>query len=161
MKFGFAFVDFIGDTKAAIRALDGKELGKERRRIKIDYSKPDTKYLNSIERNKNNPKSQTLFVVGFDPVHENKNDLLKMFEKFGTVTHMAFVRGYCYVKFTNTDDAEKALTQINGVTSDGAEIRVEYSYKDVFTRFNIIIILLLLLCILLLLYHSLSFSGLE
>ncbi|MBT4376752.1 hypothetical protein HOD29_05240 [archaeon] len=71
--------------------------------------------------------------VGNMPFKYRDNDLKSIFEKFGEVEEAAVImdrynegrsKGFGFVTFVNDEDADKAVTEMNGKDSDGRELVV-------------------------------------
>ncbi|KAK3330349.1 hypothetical protein B0H66DRAFT_597888 [Apodospora peruviana] len=73
-----------------------------------------------------------LFIGGL-AWHTEEGTLREKFEEFGAVEEAVVVkdrdtgrsRGFGFVRYTNTDDAEKAITAMNNIEFDGRTIRVD------------------------------------
>ncbi|KAJ4295732.1 hypothetical protein N0V88_004434 [Collariella sp. IMI 366227] len=73
-----------------------------------------------------------LFIGGL-AWHTDETTLRQKFEEFGVVEEAVVVkdrdtgrsRGFGFVRFTNEDDAQKAIATMNNVEFDGRQIRVD------------------------------------
>ena len=65
-----------------------------------------------------------LFIYGIDQNFEN-HELQAEFEKFGTVTDVHNTgKGYAFVTFDSKESADSAIREMDGVTLNGQQIKV-------------------------------------
>ena len=65
----------------------------------------------------------------------NKGDLYNFFKVFGAIENINMIRdrntgnfkGFCFIKFTNHQDAKRALKKANGELFKGRKIIVQYA----------------------------------
>ena len=108
---GFGFVSFykVDDSMKAKSELDGKELGGKV--IKVNY----------LEKGRRKQvKKNNIYVKHFPKKDFDHKDLEKLFAKFGEIKSAIVLKdekgeskGFGFVCFTNPDDAEKALKEMN------------------------------------------------
>lgn len=108
---GFGFVSFYkaDDSMKAKSELDGKELGGKI--IKVNY----------LEKGRRQQvKKNNIYVKHFPKKDFDHKDLEKLFAKFGEIKSAIVLKdekgeskGFGFVCFTNPDDAEKALKEMN------------------------------------------------
>lgn len=108
---GFGFVSFykVDDSMKAKSELDGKELGGKV--IKVNY----------LEKGRRQQvKKNNIYVKHFPKKDFDHKDLEKLFAKFGEIKSAIVLKdekgeskGFGFVCFTNPDDAEKALKEMN------------------------------------------------
>ena len=78
--------------------------------------------------------AKKLFVGGLS-FNTTDDGLRSAFETFGTLVEAKVItdrdsgrsRGFGFVSFTNDDDAERALQQMNGATLDERTLRVDHA----------------------------------
>ncbi|XP_003632289.2 small RNA-binding protein 11, chloroplastic [Vitis vinifera] len=78
--------------------------------------------------------ASTLFVKGIS-FSTTEKTLAEAFSQFGEVVEAKIImdkrklrpKGFAYVTFTREDEAEKALTEMNGKVVDGRTVLVDYA----------------------------------
>ncbi|EFN53940.1 hypothetical protein CHLNCDRAFT_25380 [Chlorella variabilis] len=128
-KSGFCFVHYKDkrDAEDAIHALDGREWGRLRRRLRVEFAKNDAnvREREKARRNSADP-NRTLFVAGFDPRGIRTRDIEKAFEEFGRLVRCEIKKTFSFVEFERIEDAKEACEQLHGSRINGREITVEY-----------------------------------
>ncbi|PSC71904.1 serine arginine-rich splicing factor RS31-like isoform X1 [Micractinium conductrix] len=131
-KSGFCFVHYKNkrDAEDAIHALDGREWGDRRRRLRVEFARNDANVRDreKARRDAANP-SKTLFVAGFDPRTIRTRDIEKAFEEFGRIVRCEIKKTYSFVEFENIEDAKEACERVHGSRIAGREVTVEYVVK--------------------------------
>jgi nucleolin len=137
---GFGYVEF-ADAAAAAKAqkeMMGYEL--DGRALNVDFSTPREKPANKTgERankygDKRSPPSNTLFLgnLSFDC----SNDVIQeIFAEHGNVTRVSLptdrdtgaLKGFGYVDFSSTEEAQSALDALNGQDISGRPIRLDFA----------------------------------
>jgi len=88
--------------------------------------------------NRDDPKpSQCVGVFGLS-IYTTKNELTRIFEKFGPLDRVQVVvdaktgrsRGFAFVYFDNLEDAKTAKNECVGMEIDGRSIRVDFSLTE-------------------------------
>ncbi|CAD7699714.1 unnamed protein product [Ostreobium quekettii] len=129
MKTGFAFVymEDKRDADDAIRALDRKEFGYKRRRLRVEWAKADgsIKAREDVRR-KNAHPSDTLFVVNFDVHQTREQDIEYHFEPYGRLLRVQIKRNYAFVQFETVEQAAEALKRTHGTEMMGRPLTVEF-----------------------------------
>ncbi|KAI3431467.1 hypothetical protein D9Q98_004519 [Chlorella vulgaris] len=128
-KSGFCFVHYQDkrDAEDAIHALDGKEWGRLRRRLRVEFAKNDANVREREKARRNSAEpNRTLFVAGFDPRGVRTRDLEKAFEEFGRLARCEIKKTFSFVEFEKIEDAKEACEQLHGTRINGREITVEY-----------------------------------
>lgn len=54
-------------------------------------------------------------------------DIRKVFGKYGEIKEVALIKNFCFLHFVNSDDAQKAVDEINGTFIKGNKVGVELS----------------------------------
>ncbi|GAB4814071.1 hypothetical protein N2152v2_001117 [Parachlorella kessleri] len=132
-KTGFCFVHFDDkrDAEDFIRAMDGREWGRLRRRLRVEFAKNDANVRTREEtRRKNAEPNKTLFVAGFDPRGTRSRDIERAFEAFGRMRRCEIKKTYAFVEFEDIADAKEACNELHGSKINGREITVEYVVRD-------------------------------
>jgi RNA-binding protein 18 len=86
-------------------------------------------------------KSRSLY-VGNLPYTVSEGDLIKLFSSCGTLTNVQYKwhmvgpqrgqpRGFSFLQFNSEEDAEKAVTTLNGFDWRGRKIVVRYKQEDI------------------------------
>ena len=114
-SYGFGFVDYMNEDDAAkaIATLNGLQL--QNKRIKVAYS-----------RNGDKVKGANLYIKGIPPSMDQEG-LAAMFEQFGTIIQARVItdpttgqgKGVGFVLFDTRDQAQAAMTQLDGSTPAG------------------------------------------
>ncbi|KAK2958749.1 putative Serine/arginine-rich splicing factor RS31 [Blattamonas nauphoetae] len=128
MKRGFAFVTFRGDANQVIREMDGQPLHPQHKPVRVEITKGQRRLPPGSGAV---APSETLFVVGFDPVHVNKDRLYDLFNNEAPVVQLVYQRNHMFVEYRTVTDAEKALNKLNGAQLGGDTISVEFSSKRI------------------------------
>ncbi|KAK9863604.1 hypothetical protein WJX84_000557 [Apatococcus fuscideae] len=133
MKTGFAFVYMKDDRDAedAIRALDRREFGYRRRRLRVEWAKGDgdVKRREDLRRRQTKPTT-TLFVVNFDVENTTERDLERHFEQFGKLTRVQIKRNYAFIQYDEVESATKAVDNCHLSRLAGRTISVEYVARE-------------------------------
>ena len=122
VKKGYGFVRF-DSLEAAVAARQGLDRKKEQNNgkpLRIDFAEPRQK--------------ARLFVGGLKD-NVAPNDLKEVFSEYGIILDVSVLSGYGFVHFDDDQDAQKALTALNGKMVAGSKIKVEVS-KDAETKEN-------------------------
>ncbi|PON75452.1 Splicing factor-like protein [Parasponia andersonii] len=131
MKSGFAFVYFEDerDAEDAIRSLDNRPFGYDRRRLSVEWAKGERGRHRDGSKSNQKP-TKTLFVINFDPLRTRVRDIEKHFEPFGKVLHVRIRRNFAFVQFETQEDATKALECTHMSKILDRVVSVEYALKD-------------------------------
>ncbi|KAK9832133.1 hypothetical protein WJX74_000259 [Apatococcus lobatus] len=133
MKTGFAFVYMKDDRDAedAIRALDRREFGYRRRRLRVEWAKGDgdVKRREDLRRRQTKPTT-TLFVVNFDVENTVERDLERHFEQFGKLTRVQIKRNYAFIQYDDVEAATAAVDSCHLSRLSGRTISVEYVARE-------------------------------
>ncbi|PRW39211.1 serine arginine-rich splicing factor RS40-like isoform X1 isoform A [Chlorella sorokiniana] len=128
-KSGFCFVYYKDkrDAEDCIHALDGREWGRLRRRLRVEFAKNDAN-VRERERSRRSgaEPNRTLFVAGFDPRSIRTRDIERAFEEFGRLVRCEIKKSFSFVEFERLEDAKEACEQLHGSRINGREIVVEY-----------------------------------
>ncbi|KAF8413097.1 hypothetical protein HHK36_001073 [Tetracentron sinense] len=135
MKSGFAFVymDDERDAEDAIRGLDRTEFGRQRRPLRVEWTKQerDNRRPGGSRRSSANSRpTKTLFVINFDPVHTRTEDLERHFDPYGKVLNVRIRRNFAFIQYESQEDATKALDATNMSKLMDQVISVEYAARD-------------------------------
>ncbi|KAL4429013.1 hypothetical protein ABPG77_006052 [Micractinium sp. CCAP 211/92] len=131
-KSGFCFVHYRDkrDAEDAIHALDGREWGRLRRRLRVEFARNDANVRDREKARKASAEpNRTLFVAGFDPRSIRTRDIEKAFEEFGRLVRCEIKKTYSFVEFEDLADAKEACERLHGTKINGREITVEYVVK--------------------------------
>lgn len=140
-KRGFGFVSFVNldSAEAAVAALNGENI--EGRVLRVDFAsnKPpvrERREFNTERRNSNSyskgDDGNRVYVGNLD-YGTDDDTLSEIFSEFGEVIscqHMADrddpsrKRGFAFVTFTSSDQANEAVENLDGLEVDGRSIRV-------------------------------------
>ncbi|KDD77172.1 hypothetical protein H632_c4p2 [Helicosporidium sp. ATCC 50920] len=138
-KSGYCFVHYENakDADACLSALDGREWGTQKRRLRAELARGDTnvRQRESMRREAAAP-SRTLFVAGYDPRHIRPRDLEQAFEPFGRVNRCEIRKSYAFVEFEHLKDAEEACRKLHGTSFEDRVLSVEYCLRDPGLRSN-------------------------
>jgi len=137
---GFGYVEFssAADAAKAQKEMMGYEL--DGRALNVDFSTPREKPANKTgDRankygDKRSPPSNTLFLgnLSFDCT----NDVIQeIFAEHGNVTRVSLptdrdtgaLKGFGYVDFSSTEEAQSALDALNGQDIEGRPIRLDFA----------------------------------
>ncbi|CAI5463548.1 unnamed protein product [Closterium sp. Yama58-4] len=132
MKTGFAFVymDDERDGDDAIRALDGMEFGRQRRRLRVEWARGEGPVKQREVERRNSRPSKTLFVVNFDPINTRTRDLERHFEPYGKLVRVQIRKNFAFVQYETIEEAEKAVKETDGSSVDGRQITVEFAARE-------------------------------
>eukprot|EP00803_Ostreobium_quekettii_P005749 evm.model.scf_732EXC.4 EVM.evm.TU.scf_732EXC.4 scf_732EXC:23262-25228(-) len=125
--FAFVYMEDKRDADDAIRALDRKEFGYKRRRLRVEWAKADgsIKAREDVRR-KNAHPSDTLFVVNFDVHQTREQDIEYHFEPYGRLLRVQIKRNYAFVQFETVEQAAEALKRTHGTEMMGRPLTVEF-----------------------------------
>lgn len=131
MKSGFAFVYFEDDRDAedAIRGLDNRPFGYDRRKLSVEWARGERGRHRDGSRANQKP-TKTLFVINFDPLSTKVRDIERHFEPYGKVLHVRIRRNFAFVQFETQEDATKALECTHMSKILDRVVSVEYALKD-------------------------------
>ncbi|XP_057850839.1 serine/arginine-rich splicing factor RS31 isoform X1 [Cryptomeria japonica] len=134
MKSGFAFVymDDERDADAAIRGLDSREFGRQRRRLSVEWARGDRgiRHREGGVRAGNTKPTKTLFVINFDPYTTRVRDLERHFEPYGKLMTVRIRRNFAFVQYETQEEATKALECTHMSKVFDRVISVEYAIRD-------------------------------
>ncbi|XP_052171002.1 serine/arginine-rich splicing factor RS31-like isoform X2 [Diospyros lotus] len=133
MKSGFAFIYFEDerDAEDAIRGLDNRPFGYDRRRLSVEWARGERGHPRDGSRSMANQRpTKTLFVINFDPHLTRVRDIERHFEPYGKVLHVRIRRNFAFVQFETQDDATKALECTHMSKLLDRVISVEYALRD-------------------------------
>ena len=133
---GYGFLEFENKDQAqkALDILNGKILPKtENKAFKLNWA-----VYNQNKANNQNPNEFSIYVCELDP-SVNEEILTNFFkEKYKSVINSKIIidpstkisKGYGFVKFSNKEESEKAITEMNGQTLNGKSMKTGMaSYK--------------------------------
>uniref|UniRef100_A0A0C9RYX6 TSA: Wollemia nobilis Ref_Wollemi_Transcript_1944_1041 transcribed RNA sequence n=1 Tax=Wollemia nobilis TaxID=56998 RepID=A0A0C9RYX6_9CONI len=134
MKSGFAFVymEDERDAEDAIRGLDNREFGRQRRRLSVEWARGDRgiRHREGGGRAVNLKPTKTLFVINFDPYTTRVKDLERHFEPYGRLLHVRIRRNFAFVQYETQEEATKALECTHMSKLFDRVISVEYAIRD-------------------------------
>ncbi|XP_015888731.1 serine/arginine-rich splicing factor RS31 isoform X1 [Ziziphus jujuba] len=133
MKSGFAFVYFEDerDAEDAIRGLDNRPFGYDRRRLSVEWARGERgRHRDDSRLSANQRPTKTLFVINFDPLRTRVRDIERHFEPYGKVLHVRIRRNFAFVQFETQEDATKALECTHMSKILDRVVSVEYALKD-------------------------------
>ncbi|KAH9316980.1 hypothetical protein KI387_018749, partial [Taxus chinensis] len=134
MKSGFAFVYMSDERDAddAIRGLDNREFGRQRRRLSVEWARGDRgiRHREGGSRAGNSKPTKTLFVINFDPYTTRVRDLERHFEPYGKLMHVRIRRNFAFVQYETQEEATKALDCTHMSKVFDRVISVEYAIRD-------------------------------
>eukprot|EP00191_Tetraselmis_sp_GSL018_P011368 CAMPEP_0177615670 /NCGR_PEP_ID=MMETSP0419_2-20121207/23613_1 /TAXON_ID=582737 /ORGANISM="Tetraselmis sp., Strain GSL018" /LENGTH=260 /DNA_ID=CAMNT_0019113411 /DNA_START=531 /DNA_END=1310 /DNA_ORIENTATION=- len=115
------------DGDDAIRALDKKEFGYQRRRLVVEWARGDgaIKQREETRRKKAKPSS-TLFVVNFDPTSVRERDLERHFDRYGRLTRVQIKKNFAFIQYETVSQATAALEACHQSLMGGRLLTVEY-----------------------------------
>lgn len=115
------------DADDAIKALNRKEFGYKRRRLRVEWAKADgsIKAREDMRRKSARP-SDTLFVVNFDVHRTREQDIEYHFEPYGRLLRVQIKRNYAFVQFETVEQAAEALKRTHGSEMMGRTLTVEF-----------------------------------
>ena len=134
MGYGFLEFENKDQAKEALDTLNGKILPKtENKTFKLNWA-----VYNQNKSNNQNPNEFSIYVCELDP-SVNEEILTNFFkEKYKSVINSKIIidpstkisKGYGFVKFSNKEESEKAITEMNGQTLNGKSMKTGMaSYK--------------------------------
>lgn len=135
MKSGFAFVYFEDerDAEDAIRGLDHRPFGYDKRRLSVEWARGERGRPHDASNSKsmaNQRPTKTLFVINFDPVRTMVHDIEKHFQPYGNILHVRIRRNFAFVQFETQEEATKALQCTHMSKIFDRVVSVEYALKD-------------------------------
>ncbi|KAJ7951348.1 putative Arginine/serine-rich splicing factor [Quillaja saponaria] len=133
MKSGYAFVYYEDERDAvdAIRALDNRPFGYDRRKLSVEWAKGERgRHHDGLRSPTNQRPTKTLFVINFDPIRTRVRDIERHFEPYGKVLHVRIRRNFAFVQFETQEEATKALQCTNMSKILDRIVSVEYALKD-------------------------------
>ena len=133
---GYGFLEFENEdqVKIALETLNGKPLPKTNdKNFKLNYA-----VFNSNKSSSQNPNEFSIYVCELDPsvTDEILNNFFK--EKYNSVINSKIIvdpstkisKGYGFVKFSDKEESEKAINEMNGKNLNGKSIKTgTASYK--------------------------------
>lgn len=134
MGYGFLEFENKDQAKEALDTLNGKILPKtENKTFKLNWA-----VYNQNKSNNQNPNEFSIYVCELDP-SVNEEILTNFFkEKYKSVINSKIIidpstkisKGYGFVKFSNKEESEKAIAEMNGQTLNGKNMKTGMaSYK--------------------------------
>ncbi|CAA3015222.1 serine arginine-rich splicing factor RS31-like isoform X1 [Olea europaea subsp. europaea] len=131
MKSGFAFVYFEDerDAEDAIRGLDGRTFGYDRRRLSVEWARGERGRHHDSKAANQRP-TKTLFVINFDPISTRVYDIERHFEPYGKVLNVRIRRNFAFVQFETQEEATKALECTHMSKILDRVVSVEYALRD-------------------------------
>ena len=134
MGYGFLEFENTEQANAALETLNGKPLPKtENKTFKLNWAS-----YNTNKSNNQNPNEFSIYVCELDP-SVNEEILTNFFkEKYKSVINSKIIidpstkisKGYGFVKFSNKEESEKAIAEMNGQTLNGKNMKTGMaSYK--------------------------------
>ncbi|XP_041029090.1 serine/arginine-rich splicing factor RS31 [Juglans microcarpa x Juglans regia] len=133
MKSGFAFVYFMDerDAEDAIRGLDNRPFGFDRRRLSVEWARGERGRPRDGSRSVANQRpTKTLFIINFDPIRTTVRDIERHFEPYGRILHVRIRRNFAFVQFETQEDATKALECTHMSKLLDRVVSVEYALRD-------------------------------
>ncbi|XP_050249482.1 serine/arginine-rich splicing factor RS31-like isoform X2 [Quercus robur] len=133
MKSGFAFVYFVDerDAEEAIRAVDNRPFGYDRRRLSVEWARGERGRPRDGSRSGANQRpTKTLFVINFDPIRTTVRDMERHFEQYGRILHVRIRRNFAFVQFETQEDATRALEATHMRKLLDRVVSVEYALRD-------------------------------
>lgn len=130
---GFAFIYFEDerDAEDAIRGLDNRTFGYDRRRLSVEWAKGERGHGRDGSRSVANQRpTRTLFVINFDPVQTRPRDIERHFEPYGKVLNVRVRRNFAFVQFGTQEEATKALECTHMSKILDRVVSVEYALRD-------------------------------
>mmetsp|Transcript_10592 Transcript_10592/g.10663 ORF Transcript_10592/g.10663 Transcript_10592/m.10663 type:complete len:246 (-) Transcript_10592:969-1706(-) len=127
IKAGYAF-GYCEDSPGlenAMHELSQIPFSKERRLLKIEFSKGQGRKDEEIRRKRSVP-TDTLFIVGFDPTQTYDRDMRDFLSKYGRIVRVDMKKNFAFVQFTSIEDATAALNAENGQLFMGRTISVQF-----------------------------------
>jgi arginine/serine-rich splicing factor 4/5/6 len=110
---GFAFVYFVdeNDAEDAIRGVDTKPFGYDRRKLSVEWARGERgRPRDGSSRSVANQRpTKTLFMINFDANRTTARDIERHFEPYGKILHVRIRRNFAFVQFETQEDATKAL----------------------------------------------------
>ena len=134
MKIGYAFVKCLddGNLSHGIELLNRTTMEQFPKRVlTVAFTRSDERVLKKIEERKNKKQipSNSLFVIGFDPLKTKPHYLEHEFESVSRVKFVEIIRTFAYVYFHETKDATRVLEAFNGKELFGKILTIEYSNR--------------------------------
>lgn len=136
LSMGFGFVEFKTKEQAevAIRTLDGKALDGHKLQLKLSHRQGgSTTNKNALAKSN---KSNKLIIKNL-PFEASRKDVLELFGSFGQVKSVRVpkkfdksARGFAFVEYTLTKEAENAMNQLEGVHLLGRRLVMQYAEKE-------------------------------
>ncbi|KAH7441384.1 hypothetical protein KP509_03G035700 [Ceratopteris richardii] len=136
LKSGFAFVYMNDerDARDAIRGLDNREFGRQRRRLRVEWAKQADGAIRRREDARRSIAKQrptkTLFVVNFDPLDTRSRDLERHFEPYGKIVQVRIRKNFAFIQYETQEEATKALEATNMSKILDRVITVEYATRE-------------------------------
>ncbi|CAI7841230.1 unnamed protein product, partial [Closterium sp. NIES-53] len=128
--FAFVYMDDERDGDDAIRALDGMEFGRQRRRLRVEWARGEGPVKQREVERRNSKPSKTLFVVNFDPINTRTRDLERHFEPYGKLVRVQIRKNFAFVQYETIEEAEAAVKGTDGSSVDGRQITVEFAARE-------------------------------
>ncbi|GMY09042.1 serine/arginine-rich splicing factor RS31A-like [Fagus crenata] len=134
MKSGFAFVYFVdeNDAEDAIRGVDTKPFGYDRRKLSVEWARGERgRPRDGSSRSVANQRpTKTLFMINFDANRTTARDIERHFEPYGKILHVRIRRNFAFVQFETQEDATKALKCTDMSKLLDRVVSVEYALRD-------------------------------
>lgn len=121
------------DAEDAIRSLDNREFGRQRRRLCVEWAKQGDGPIRRREERRgvsNLKPAKTLFVINFDPINTSVRDLETHFEPYGKLIRVHIHKNFAFVQYETQEEATKALESTNMSKVMERIITVEYAARE-------------------------------
>lgn len=122
--YAFAYCDNSPDLAESIEELSRIPFSKDRRFLKVEFSKGSSKRDEEYRRQQTQP-TETVFVFGFDPRCTTPEDLREEFSRFGRITRVDMKKNFAFVQFTSVTEAA-AATSADGIIFLNRRISVQF-----------------------------------
>ncbi|KAH7441387.1 hypothetical protein KP509_03G035700 [Ceratopteris richardii] len=132
--FAFVYMNDERDARDAIRGLDNREFGRQRRRLRVEWAKQADGAIRRREDARRSIAKQrptkTLFVVNFDPLDTRSRDLERHFEPYGKIVQVRIRKNFAFIQYETQEEATKALEATNMSKILDRVITVEYATRE-------------------------------
>nr|XP_011468913.1 PREDICTED: serine/arginine-rich splicing factor RS31-like isoform X2 [Fragaria vesca subsp. vesca]XP_011468914.1 PREDICTED: serine/arginine-rich splicing factor RS31-like isoform X2 [Fragaria vesca subsp. vesca] len=133
--FAFVYLDNDRDAEDAIRHLDDKPFGYDKRRLSVEWARGERgrergHHLDGSKSMANQRPTKTLFVINFDPLRTRVSDIERHFEPYGKLLNVRIRRNFAFVQFETQEEATKALQGTHLSKILDRVVSVEYALRD-------------------------------
>ncbi|KAG7194167.1 Multiple RNA-binding domain-containing protein 1 [Scheffersomyces spartinae] len=139
LSMGFGFVEFKTKEQAevAIRTLDGKTLDGHKLQLKLSHRQGSSTGKNNNNSSNNTLSKSNKLIIKNLPFEASRKDVLELFGSFGQVKSVRVpkkfdksARGFAFVEYTLTKEAENAMNQLEGVHLLGRRLVMQYAEQE-------------------------------